>query len=98
MTPDLLSLRDALLPVSRRRTQRAQVKDIVLQDDLDHDGDPILRILVIIAGSRSHLNPVQTLETTRRIRQDLLERNDPRFPVVTYISEADHRRLIDEAA
>jgi hypothetical protein len=98
MQTDTDALQAALFPLVRETTSRAQVVGLVLQDDVDHDGDPILRILVIIAGNDFRLDPTETLETTRRVREQLINLNDNRFPVVTYMSEADYRRLFDEAA
>ncbi len=83
MMPELDALHADLLPIIRETTLRASMHDIVLQDDLDHDGDPILRIMVILEGASFRLDPVKTLETARRIRQRLLDLGDPRFPVVT---------------
>lgn len=91
-------LRDQLLGIIQGSTRAARIASVELEDGVDHDGDPILRIQAIVAGESFRLNPRDTLTTMQRVRAFLIGRDDPRFPSIRYLSEGDLRRFADEAA
>lgn len=91
-------LEQCLGDIIRDHTSKASVASVSVVDDVDHDGDPILRIQVVVRGDSFRLDPQDTLNTSRLVWQALLERKDSRFPIIRYVSEGDLSRLAHAAA
>ena len=98
MNMTLEQLRAALREPITSAIRKHQVSDMHLSEDTDHDGEPILRLDVVIAGKSFRLDPAEMQSATLRAREYLLERGDIRFPVITYISAHELATSPDEAA
>lgn len=67
------------------------VERVSVTVDMDHDDDPLLRILVVLRDDEAKLDMKRVLETTRLIRHDLGAIDEWRFPVVTFMTAQEER-------
>lgn len=75
---------------------RAHLKPIPLVDlevtfDLDHDGDPILRIRAVYDETGGTPRGDRLLDSVGLLRDRLRALNDDRFPILTFISSDDRQ-------
>jgi len=75
-----------------------EIVSIRIQEDTDHEGDPILRIDLIVGGRARVLNPKRTMGLTGDLRSRLADVGMTSFPVLSFISETEARKLRNEAA
>ena len=67
----------------------AQIVDVRVEEDVDHDGDPILRITIIYDAAEENLDARRALGMARHLREPFEKRNIERFPVLRYLSKED---------
>ena len=80
--------------VVRRSFGAIGVVDVEVVEDLDHDGDPILRVRVVFDAEVEDLDPSELLETTRHLRSRLRELEVESFPVTSFISRKDFEGMV----
>jgi hypothetical protein len=86
---DAISARDVLLPEVRARLAPADVIDVAVKEDLDHDGDPILRVLVTFRSEGSVLNAESVLSLMIAAQDRLAESGERRFPHLNFRTEEE---------
>ena len=84
-------------------TIREQLSDTLIdsvrvQEDIDHDGDEILRVFVIFDDEKGRPDPNKTVSMVRHVREKLHGVKEDRFPIISYVSTSDAKRINPAAA
>lgn len=83
--------------VIRRQFSDAVIHAVAVKPDVDHDGDDILRVTVVVQDGIERLDPEKVLEVVGQLWSDLGEAGTESFPIVSYMTKADAARLNLEA-
>jgi hypothetical protein len=75
-----------------------EIESIRVREDLDHDGDPILRVDLIVRERKKVLDPKRTGSLTGLIRARLSEIGITSFPVLSFISKSEAGKIGSVAA
>lgn len=67
----------------------AHIVSVILHEELDSDGDPILRVLAVYDPERPAPSAEEMLSATGVVRSLLAAHEDRRFPLVSFISRDD---------
>ncbi len=89
---------DAIERVVREQLSDAVVDRVTVQEDIDHDGDEILRVFVIFDAGKGRPDPNRTVSMVRHVRERLHEVKEDRFPIISYVSTSDAKRMKPAAA
>ena len=92
------NVKKAIESVVEDRFPGGEIVSIRLREDLDHEGDPILRVDLIVRESGKVLNPKRTVGMTGDLRRRLAEIGITSFPVLSFISKSEAGKLRSEAA
>ena len=87
VTTDINHVKDAVRETMTDQFKSVKVRDIKVNDDTDQFGDDVLRIDVVFDGHS--LNPRGMSSFVRLLRPRLLELQELKFPVVSFISSAE---------
>lgn len=66
-----------------------QVVDLVVREDVDHDGDEILRVEVVVEVDGDRLDPERVMGLVRHLREPLQMVHEERFPVFTFVKPGE---------
>lgn len=71
------------------------ITDVFVEEEVDADGDPLLRVEVIFEGTPKDLDAKKLSGAVRHIRPKLAEIGESAFPLLSFISkgEFDAERL-----
>jgi len=95
MTSHIRTVQAVIEGTIREQLEGAVIDSVEVHEDVDHDEDPILRVFVIYDDKVSRLDPGKTVGMVRHVR-DKLEHEaggEDRFPIISYISRTDAKRL-----
>lgn len=67
-------------------------------DDVDSDGDPVLRVSIVLNEDEDDLDPKKMLGLVRHLRSRLARHGEERFPLVSFFSRGDYAKMKREAA
>ena len=81
-------VRKAIESTIEDRFPGGEIVSARLREDLDHDGDPILRVDLIVRGRGKILDPKRTVGLTGDLRSSLAKIGVSSFPVVSFVSSA----------
>ncbi len=70
---------------------RLVVRDVRVSDGTDMDGDRVLLVDVVFAGSEDKVNAAELVSVVRVVRPSLLKAEEDAFPIFSFISEQDDR-------
>ena len=79
--------------VVRRHFSDAVVHAVAVKPDVDHDGDDILRVTVVVEDGIERLDPKTVLDTSRTIWFELGDAGFESFPIVSYMTKSDAATL-----
>ena len=79
--------------VIRRQFSDAVIHAVTVRPGLDHDGDPILRVTVVVQDGVEQLDPKKVVETSGVLWSALGEAGIESFPIVRYMTRADAARV-----
>lgn len=82
-------IKKSIAQVFEARFAPAKVIDVSLVDDVDHDGDPILRIQVVFDAPHDRLEPSRVRSFLRHLREPLQDQIGDRFPVMRYVTKQE---------
>jgi hypothetical protein len=68
---------------------RVKILDVRVKDDVDADGEAMLRIEVIFEGPRKDVEALKLTGTVRHVRPRLRAINENAFPLFSFISKGD---------
>jgi hypothetical protein len=92
------AVKKAIESTVKDRFPGGEIVSIRIQEDRDHDNDPILRIDLIVGGRARVLDPKRTIGLTGDLRSRLADVGIASFPVLSFISKSEVRKLRNEAA
>jgi hypothetical protein len=78
--------------------ENIKIIEVRVRDDLDSDGDEVLRVDVIFEGSPKDLKGRSLAGAVRHIRPKLIEAKEGAFPVFSFISNKEISAGAFEAA
>lgn len=67
------------------------VADLRVTDETDHDGIAFLRIEIVFDNAHGRLDPQRVKTLGRLLREPLEDIGEPRFPVFSFKSLAEHQ-------
>ena len=73
---------EAIRKVVTQQLAPTKIVDVKVSEDTDHDGDPILRIVVVFDGDR--LEPQKVVGLTRHLREPFQKLQEHRFPMFSF--------------
>lgn len=76
---------NAIETVLMRQFDRLGLVSVDAKGAFDHDGDPILRVIVVYEADKTSLEPSRLSGLVRHLRPALAEHGEDRFPVVSFI-------------
>ncbi len=98
MPLDSISARDVVLPTVVKQLAPAEIVDLSVKEELDHDGDPVLRLLITFRSPGDRLDPGSVAGLIRHLRRALEEHGEERFPHIRFQTEAEAAEDDSEAA
>jgi hypothetical protein len=87
---NLASIKRIVAQTLRRDFERIRILDVEIQEDVDFDGEDVLRINVIFEGTSKDLNAKKLSGAVRLLRPKLDKIHESAFPLLSFISKADH--------
>ena len=95
---DNFKLKAIVRTLLTERFPEANVSDVIIQPDMDGDGDKILRITVVLASRPELLDRDNLVGFVRHLRPRLATVNENDFPLVSFVSVREAGKLKREAA
>lgn len=77
---------NAVTKIVREQLAPATVTDVDIQEDLDHDGDEILRITIVFEVEGDRLESKKVLGLARHLREPLKKYGEQGFPVFSFLT------------
>jgi hypothetical protein len=91
-------LKRTIEEVVRDRIGDAIVESVEVLEDADSEGDAILRVRVVFDSSQGRPDTREVAGLVRHLRLRLDAEQEPRFPLMSFVSRKDVRKLSPEAA
>jgi hypothetical protein len=76
-----------------RDFDRVAIRNIEVQKGLDRDGEEVLRIAVVFDGERKDVDARKLSGAVRQVRPKLQAIGERAFPLFSFISSGDARRV-----
>lgn len=89
MESELDRISDTIRGVVEQQLQPARVTEVVLHGEFDHDGDPILRIQIVLEMPEGGLDPSKVRGLIRHLREPLNDFSEVGFPVLSITTPAE---------
>jgi hypothetical protein len=87
---NLASIKRIVVETLRRDFDHTRILDVEIHEDVDFDGEDVLRINVIFEGTPKDLNAKKLSGAVRLLRPKLDKIHESAFPLLSFISKADH--------
>lgn len=84
--------------VVRERFSHDSIQSVQVAQDVDDEGDAILRIVIFLNGELSSSDKSKILGLVRHIRSELYTANNDVFPIVDFVSSVDAVKMRREVA
>lgn len=76
--------------IRQRFGSSVTIEDVEIDEDVDHDGDPILRVRVYYTNTGGALPPREKVAgMVRHLRPALAQIGEPRFPILSFIDAGE---------
>jgi hypothetical protein len=85
----LREISKVVLETLRNDFYNLKIRDVKVHNDLDFDGDDILRIEVIFEGLPKNVDTSMLSGAVRHIRPKLAEMDEMAFPLLSFISDRE---------
>lgn len=92
------SLQQLVSQVVQERFRGVAIDRVEVMPDVDHDGDPVLRITVVFDAEIEDVDVDELVGWVRHLRPKLLERGEEAFPITRFMTKRDYDSLRHEAA
>ena len=83
-------------PGRKRKVETMLDDAVAVKPDVDHDGDAILRVTVVVQDGTERLDPKKVLDASGSIWSELDEAGIESFPIVSYMTKSDAARVNPE--
>ncbi len=80
---------DPLFRALKEHLSPCRIVRILTADEFDSDGDPVLRLRVVVDHSGPAVEPKKLFSATGVVRDVMANQNDNRFPLLTYPSSEE---------
>lgn len=94
---DNKALTELVEAVVRRQFSDAAIHAVTVKPDVDHDGDAILRVAVVVQDGVERLDPAKVVDTLGLLWSALGDAGTESFPIVSYRTKADAEELERES-
>lgn len=84
-----LSPNDPVFVALKEHLSPSRIVRILTADEFDSDGDPVLRLRVVVDYSGPAVEPKKLFSATGVVREVMANQNDNRFPLLTYPSSEE---------
>lgn len=88
-------LKTELLKLAHEKIHGSAVLDIVLNRDVDSDGDPILKIYVIFDNKTHEIDAKESIQMRRFVRERFAKIGETSSPVVYYVAKSEAGKLAE---
>lgn len=89
---DLASVKQAVKETFSRLFNHVHVSEVRIREDIDSDGDEVLRIDVIFDGTSNDLDPKKLAGFVAHLRPRLEQMQETALPLLYFISSAELNR------
>lgn len=89
-----VALEKVIYELLSERFEESAISGVRIRDDIDGDGDRVLRIMIVLSGGRD-LDGKQLVGFVRHLRSRI---SGSAFPIVSFVSKEDADKLAVEAA
>ncbi len=86
-------VRQTVEDIVRRCLSSDRISRVEVQDDWDHDGDPVLRITVVFKSAPSVRDARKMIGLIGDLRSQLKQLDEESFPLVNFISKSEAAKL-----
>ena len=89
---DVANLWNTIRHVIEKRLAPTQIVDVETEEDVDHDGDEIVRVRIIFAAESGRPKAEDVVGLTGLVREPLLQSHIDRFPILTFMTSEERDR------
>ena len=86
---DVANVWNTIRQVIEERLAPTQIVDVEIEEDVDHDGDEIVRVRIIFAAKSGRPKAEDVVGLTGLVREPLLDSHIDRFPVLTFMTSEE---------
>ena len=86
---DINDIRDAIRHVIEERLAPTQIVDVEIEEDVDHDGDEIVRVRIVFEDQNGRPKAESVVGLTGLVRKPLLDIENDRFPILTFMTSEE---------
>ena len=86
---DVANVWNTIRHVIEERLAPTQIVDVEAEEDVDHDGDEIVRVRIIFAAESGRPKAEDVIGLTGLVREPLLESHIDRFPILTFMTSEE---------
>ena len=90
MQPSVQEPAKSIEDVVRAHFDQIDIKSVLVREDNDHDGDPILRVYVVVDLRDQKIDGSRLKGLVRHVRSALTLQNETRFPVFTFMTPQEN--------
>lgn len=83
--PQTKDVREVIKKVVEKQLAPARIVDVSVEEGFDHDGDRILRVVVVFEAEDDRLDPKKVLGLVRHLRKPFQELDEDRFPLFSFM-------------
>ena len=76
------------------RFKNVEIVDVKIEQDIDRDGDPILRVLLIFDGEITDADVKVVVGAARQLQPKLDEIDDDIYPVLSFVSRLEYEGCV----
>lgn len=87
---DAEQIETSIADVLNSRFRHVDVVDVKVDRDVDHDGDAILRVLIVFTGEIKDADAKVVAGATRQLRSTLAEIDDDFYPQLSFVSQVEY--------
>lgn len=92
---DQHTLRGALLESLTKLYKKLQITDVELYDDLDADGDKVVRVYVFFRADDQTVASQSLVSAIRNVRNILIHSGKTEFPLLSFISAKERNSTVE---
>lgn len=83
------AISETIKSVVERELYPARIEGVFVEEDVDFDGDDILKITVVFAAEGRRPDPDKVISLPRHLREPLERLREDRFPMFTFMTPGD---------
>ena len=86
---DVANVWNTIRHVIEERLAPTQIVDVETEEDVDHDGDEIVRVRIVFAANSGRPKAEDVVGLTGLVRAPLLDSHIDRFPILTFMTSEE---------